>query len=124
MLPSTALCSAAVRTRETAEAVLGPLGDQVHLDAYRSLYAAEPETVLAYVHEVDGDPGSVLVVGHNPTVSHLAFDLQAPGAPGRERVGSRGLATCSLAVIDLGVGTWGDVADGCGTMVGLFSPPY
>jgi phosphohistidine phosphatase len=124
VLPTTALCSAARRTLQTAEAVLGPLGGSVRPEPYRSLYSAEPETVLAYVREVDGDPVSVLVVGHNPTVSHLAFDLQADGSPGRVRLGSQGLAPCSLAVVELDVPTWEDTADGCGTLLALFRPPY
>ena len=86
--------------------------------------SAEPETVLAYVREVDGDPAAVLVVGHNPTVSHLAHDLASDASPGRDRLGSHGLATCSLAVVDLAVAAWEDVAAGLGTLVGLFAPPY
>ena len=57
-------------------------------------------------------------------MSHLAFDLQADGAPGRARLGTRGLATCALAVVELAVTTWEDTADGRGTLLALFRPPY
>ena len=124
VLPGVALVSAAARTVETAGLVCGGLGDRIRTDAYQSLYSAEPETVLAYVREVDGDPAAVLVVGHNPTMSHLAYDLTTDGPPGRERLGSRGLATCSLAVVDLAIGSWEDAAEDGGTLVGLFAPPY
>ena len=124
VLPGVALVSAAARTVETAGLVCGGLGDRIRTDTYQSLYSAEPETVLAYVREVDGDPAAVLVVGHNPTMSHLAYDLASDGSPGRERLGSHGLATCSLAVLDLAIGAWEDAAADGGTLVGLFAPPY
>jgi len=124
VLPDVALVSAAVRTVETAGLVCGGLGDRIRIDRYQSLYSAEPETVLDYVREVDGDPSAVLVVGHNPTVSHLAYDLSSDGSPASDRLGSHGLATCSLAVVELAVGAWEDAGTGDGTLVGLFSPPY
>jgi phosphohistidine phosphatase len=122
--PTVALVSAAARTVETAALVTGALGDRVRIDTFQSLYSAEPDTVLAYVREVEGPPGSVLVVGHNPTVSHLASDLLEPGSPGRVQLGSTGLVTCALAVVDLGPGAWQDVSTGSGRLVGLFAPPY
>ncbi len=124
VLPIVALCSAALRTRQTAETVLGRLGDRVRLETYKSLYSAEPATVLAYVREIDDDPPSVVVVGHNPTVSHLAFDLMVEGAPERAELGSEGLGPCSLAVVDLAVTAWAEVTEGCGTLVARFTPPY
>ena len=123
-LPEVALVSAAVRTVETADLVCGGLGERLRTDTYVSLYSAEPETVLAYVQEVEGDPRSVLVVGHNPTVSHLAFDLLDDGSTGRDHLAAHGLSTCSLAVVDLAIGSWGEAATGGGTLAGLFAPPY
>jgi len=124
VLPEVALVSAAVRTVQTAGLVCGGPGVRIRTDTYQSLYSAGSETVLAYVREVEGDPTSVLVVGHNPTVSHLALDLSAAGSSGRERLSSQGLATCSLAVVELAVGAWEETEVGCGTVVGLFAPPY
>jgi phosphohistidine phosphatase len=125
--PGLALCSAAVRTVQTAELVLAELaelGDHVPLDAYRSLYEAGPETVLTYLREVDEHARSVLVVGHNPTMFHLAWDLLADGSADRDRLEARGFPTCALAVVDLGIDGWEDVASGHGTLIGLFAPPY
>jgi phosphohistidine phosphatase len=124
MLPEVALVSAAVRTVETAGLVCGGLGDRIRTDVFRSLYSAGPDTVMAYLREVDGDPRAVLVVGHNPTVSHLAHDLAADGSPDRKRLGSHGLATCSLAVVELRAGTWADAGTQVGTLLGVFAPPY
>ncbi len=122
--PSVALCSAATRTRETAELVLAACEPPVPLDAFRSLYEAEPETVLTYVREVDEGAPAALVVGHNPTMYLLAWDLLAEGSADRDRLEAGGFPTCALAVVALHVGAWEDVAPGCGTLVGLFGPPY
>ena len=122
VLPGVALVSAAARTVETAGLVCGGMGGRIRTETFQSLYSAEPETVLAYLREVDGDPASVLVVGHNPTMSHLAYDLASDGSPGR--LGSHGLATCSLAVVDLAIRAWDEVPADGGSLVGLFAPPY
>jgi phosphohistidine phosphatase len=122
--PERALCSSAVRTTRTAELVLGRLATPVPLDSYRSLYQAEPETVLDYVRETDDGCGSVLVVGHNPTMFHLTWDLLDDTSLDRERLDAVGFPTCALAVVDLGVAAWADVATGQGALVGLFTPPY
>ena len=122
--PDLALCSNATRTQETAELVLAAREERVPLDAYRSLYQADPETVLTYVREVDEHARSALVVGHNPTMYLLAWDLLAEGSADRDRLEAGGFPTCGLAVVALGVGGWEDVAPGCGDLVGLFSPPY
>ena len=122
--PALALCSNATRTQETADLVLGARDERVPLDAYRSLYQADPETVLTYLREVDEHAPSALVVGHNPTMYLLAWDLLVQDSPDRDRLESGGFPTCGLAVLALGVEAWEDVAPGCGTLLGLFAPPY
>jgi phosphohistidine phosphatase len=124
VLPAQALVSAAIRTVQTAGLALQDVLDRVQVATYQSLYSASPETVLAYLQEVDGDPGCVLVVAHNPTVSRLAFDLVDPEGGGRGDLLSDGLTPCSLAVIDFRVSGWSEVSDGRGALVGVFAPPY
>jgi len=122
--PALAVCSGAVRTRETAELVLGATDGRVPLDAYGSLYQAEPDTVLTYLREVDEHAPSALVVGHNPTMYLLAWDLLADGSTDRDDLESAGFPTCGLAVLTLSVDAWEDVTPGCATLAGLFAPPY
>ena len=119
-----ALCSAAVRTRQTAELVLGARADTVPLDAFHSLYDAEVDTALTYLREIDEHARSVLLVGHNPTVAELAAVLQADDAPGRTRLEREGFPPCALAVLALAVDGWEDVAPGCGRLLVLAAPPW
>ena len=135
--PELAVCSAAVRTRQTTDLVAEGMGGLLPVDAYHSLYGAEPELLLQYVREVDESVMSALVVGHNPTVFEAAWLLL--GDPGgmaggaddddhassdQARLEAHGFPTCALAVLALDVGAWEDVAHGCGTLVGVFKPPY
>jgi phosphohistidine phosphatase len=115
--PERVVCSAAVRTRQTADLVVEAMGGAVPLDAYRSLYAADDATVVATLREIDGTVTSALFVGHNPAISDVAT-----GLGGNDDEGF--LPTCGLAVVLLGVGRWEDVTQGCGHPVGRFAPPY
>lgn len=122
--PELVLCSNATRTVDTADLLIGAREDRVPLDAYSSLYQAEPDTVLTYVREVDEHAGSALVVGHNPAMYLTVWDLLADGSPDRDRLESGGFPTCGLAVLALRVDAWEDIVPGCGTLLGLFAPPY
>jgi len=132
--PELAMCSAAVRARQTTDLIAAAMGDGLPVDAYRSLYQADTDLVLQYLREIDEEVISLLVVGHNPTMVRLAWELLDDGADGGEgaeqRAGdratleARGFPTCSLAVLTLEVAAWEDVTPGCGRLAGVFKPPY
>lgn len=137
--PELAVCSAAVRTRQTTDLVVEAMGG-LPVDAYHSLYGADPELLFQYVREIDEGVRSALVVGHNPTVFESSWLLL--GEPGdvdevadevvhddhassdRARLEAHGFPTCALAVLALDVGAWEDVVHRCATLVGVFKPPY
>jgi phosphohistidine phosphatase len=131
-LPVVALCSSAARTRQTADLVLEAMGGEVPLEPLHSLYGANPDSVLSYVGELDDRFTSALLVGHNPTLYELAFQLLAPAwddddgheAGDRAVLRNHGFSTCSLAVVRLPVGSWAEVGEDCGSLAGVFSPPY
>lgn len=133
--PDLAVCSDAVRTRQTAELLIEATGRPLPLDSYRSLYGADTDLVLRYLREIDEGVTGALVVGHNPPMHHLIWELvggdgvgdcgAAGGAPGgRAVLEAQGFPTCALAVLAIGVGGWEDLALGGCTLVGLFKPPY
>jgi phosphohistidine phosphatase len=127
--PQLAVCSAAVRTRQTADLVAEGMGGMVPIEPYRSLYAATSDVLLRYVHEIDGRVESALVVGHNPGIFELAWLLLADrddDGPGNDRalLEAHGFPTCALAVIAVEALSWADVARQSGNLTGLFKPPY
>jgi phosphohistidine phosphatase len=128
--PDVAVCSAAVRTRQTADLVAEAMGGRLPVDANQSLYGADPELFLRYVREIDEGVRSALLVGHNPTVVEVAWLLLQVPADGEDPTTDRavleahGFPTCALAVLTLKVGAWEDVVHGCAVLAGVFKPPY
>lgn len=103
-VPEVALVSSAVRTRETW-AFLADAFDPVPEAQFRDeLYGASPGSVLEAVRGIDERIRSVLVVGHEPTISRTAALLASAESVPRlvERV-SLGVPTATLAVLELSV---------------------
>jgi phosphohistidine phosphatase len=127
--PALAICSSAVRTRQTADLVAKAMGRRLPVDSHRSLYDAGTDVVLGYLGEIDNAVESALVVGHNPTVYQVAFELVGDGGDDRSvadraALESHRFPTCALAVLTLDVQAWEDVVHGCGALAGIFKPPY
>ena len=101
----TVLCSSATRTRETLArtAVEAPAA---FLDR---LYGASPGEVIAEINKVSDDVDTLLVVGHEPTMSHLALGLAGPGSDreSAERI-DRKYPTSAIAVLRV-PGSWSDL---------------
>ncbi|MDR0991122.1 MAG: histidine phosphatase family protein [Propionibacteriaceae bacterium] len=68
------LVSSAARTRQTvADLRLG-----VEVEPLDALYDGGTGTYLDYLHEVDEALGTVLLVGHNPSIAGLVYRLADP----------------------------------------------
>jgi phosphohistidine phosphatase len=143
-LPQLALTSSAARTSQTAALVAEGMEAKLPIDGYRSLYQAGTETILQYVREIDDDLTSAMVVGHNPTIYQLAWEL-LPGDGGgiresgdsgdvreggesgsdeRQQLRDHGFSTCTVAVLVVPVASWSEVAEESASLAGVFSPPY
>ncbi|MEV5570476.1 histidine phosphatase family protein [Spirillospora sp. NPDC052269] len=108
--PGLVLCSPAVRTRQTL--------DELKIDAdvrYEPLiYANDADELLQLVREAGDETGTLLLVGHNPSVHQLIHDLAPDEAPD-------GFPTCSLAVIEL-PDAWSAVRAGTGDLTTYRDP--
>jgi phosphohistidine phosphatase len=125
--PQRIICSAAVRTRQTADLLEEGMEATLPIESYRSLYEADEAQVLAYLQEVSPETTSLVVVGHNPTMHALAWQLTDPEDPfgvGRAALDAQGFATCSVAVLRFTSSSWRGVRPATGRLVGLFAPPY
>ncbi|MGN6867982.1 MAG: SixA phosphatase family protein [Solirubrobacteraceae bacterium] len=69
--PELVLCSSARRTRETLEGVA--VGGEHVIES--DLYGANCQAVLERLHRVPEEIGSVMLVGHNPTLQALVIHL-------------------------------------------------
>jgi phosphohistidine phosphatase len=68
------LCSSATRTRQT----LDRTGVAAPVSYSERLYGATPGTMLEEINQVIDDVSTLLVVGHEPTVSQVALGLAGP----------------------------------------------
>lgn len=80
--PARVICSPARRTRQTAERVLGALG-QAELVEDERIYEADPGDLLDVI-AAHRDAGSLLLVGHNPGLESLVA-LLSTGQSGDHR---------------------------------------
>ena len=91
--PDVVLCSPAKRTRQTWHGVALALSGAPDVRYEPDLYAGGVDAVLSLIASVPGSAGTVLVVGHNPTVSMLSARLDPATAHD-----SDGLRTSGIAV--------------------------
>lgn len=120
-LPRLVLSSSAARARETAELVVGALGDGARIEIVKQLYRADAEDVIELVRETDDELPSVMVVGHNPTLEELVWVLVEGDEGSREELRG-GLSTCALAVIGLDAPAWAACSPGGGRLLSLYAP--
>jgi phosphohistidine phosphatase len=111
LAPDVALVSTALRTRQTWELLSHHLGDsRVDVRLRPEIYEAAVADVLGLVRGLDAHVGTVLVVGHEPTMAATAAHLAGPGsddaALAQVRVGVP-TATWSLLESDLEWADWG-----------------
>lgn len=79
---SLVLCSNARRTRQTFEAIRNILPGKCQYQFTDTLYKATAESIVQAVQDVENTHKSVLVIGHNPSLSHfLQFVLECNPAP-------------------------------------------
>ncbi len=70
--PDVVLVSSALRTRETWQAVSAAAGWELEPTVDRGLYAASADTAMDLVRSQAEETRTVVVIGHNPTMSDLA----------------------------------------------------
>ena len=123
--PKVALVSPAARTRATADLAFAEMADPPERCHYDGLYGADPEEVLAYVHELDDGADAVVIVGHNPTAHSLSQGLLAPtDKKGLSLAVRTGFPTCALGVYSFKTARWADVATGGAKLLAMMIPPY
>jgi phosphohistidine phosphatase len=97
-VPDLVLCSPARRTRQTWHSVAIALGDagSPSVRYEPDLYDGDAEAALGIVAAAAKEGRSILVIGHNPTISQLSVLLDADG-----QADSDGLRTSGIAVHEL-----------------------
>lgn len=117
------LSSPAIRCAETIEIACQAAGQPVAVQWDRRIYLASSVTLADLLREQSGDPASILMVGHNPGLEDLVFDLVPDdgSSPLRDVVEEK-FPTASFAVLELDIESWADLRDRCARLVHLTRP--
>jgi phosphohistidine phosphatase len=119
LLPHLVLSSSATRALDTARLVM-PACPGAELEVESALYDADPDDIVDRLRGLEDDIGSVMVVGHNPTLEDLVLILLQPAD--RLEIEDRPFPTAALAVLVFGEGSWSNLEPGRGQLVGRYVP--
>ncbi|MDQ2747481.1 MAG: histidine phosphatase family protein [Acidobacteriota bacterium] len=111
--PPIIISSPAVRARQTAELVrnAAELTGAINFDS--RIYEARPQTLLQIASEINDEFDSAIIVGHNPGLEGLIKILTGETKP---------MPTAALAVIDLDIARWNQIASAAGDLRELIRP--
>ena len=120
VVPDLALCSPARRTRETLDILSEELG--IERVAYpSSLYSADAGACVAILRKAI-DAETVLLVGHNPTISILGRSLAGDGEPAALNQLHAGFPTAGVAILKF-EGAFAETDKGQGHVEAFLTPP-
>ncbi len=113
------LCSTATRARQTLERT----GVRAAVRYVERLYGATPAVMIDEINGVDEDVTTLLVVGHEPTMSDVATGLAGPDGTDTaalQRISTK-FPTSAIAVLEV-AGQWKDLRLGGAALVGFHVP--
>ncbi|MBH0113519.1 histidine phosphatase family protein [Novosphingobium sp. YJ-S2-02] len=117
------LASPAVRVTQTLELACEAAGETPPITWDRRIYLANSATLIDVLREQPDDAGSIIMVGHNPGLEDLIFDLVPDDgtSPLRDIVEEK-LPTAAYAVLELDIDHWADLREGCARITHLVRP--
>lgn len=117
-----ALCSTAIRTRETWKLAVHELSHRPRTVYEERLYEASLGDLLALLTETPDEVNDLLVIGHNPGIHALA-DALAGKVEGDAlaRMTQGGFPTAGYAIVGFS-GSWKSVEHGVGTLLDYWAP--
>lgn len=117
-----ALCSSAVRTRETWKLAVHEFSQRPRTVYEERLYEASLGELIALFNETPDEVRNLLVIGHNPGM-HGAADALSGSADGDTlaRMTRDGFPTAAYAVVEF-PGSWKSVEHGAGKLTEYWTP--
>lgn len=119
-----ALCSTAVRTRETWKVAVQELPHRPKTHYEERLYEASPGELVALLNETPDEVRDLLLIGHNPGMHALTEVLSGRAQDDtRARMTRSGFPTAALAVVSYD-GPWKSLEPGAGTLIDYWTPKH
>ncbi|AOD20366.1 phosphohistidine phosphatase [Rhodococcus rhodochrous J3] len=111
------LCSTATRTRKTlAEAAV-----EAPVEYRDSLYHADPESLVAEIRGTADDVQTLLVIGHEPTLSATVLGLITDHSTDAAHQVAEKFPTSAIAVLTVS-GSWSELSRGTAELVDFHIP--
>jgi phosphohistidine phosphatase len=119
------LCSTARRAVDTLDLVTAQLGhdaSEIPVHRERGLYLSGERALLERLRRLPDTVKTVMLVGHNPDLHHLARELAGGGAAEDLKSLAAKFPTAGLAVLKFPVETWSDIGPRAGTLTHFIVP--
>ncbi|MFG2883010.1 SixA phosphatase family protein [Streptomyces sp. NPDC048297] len=117
-----AVCSTAVRTRETWKLAVHELEHRPRTIYEERVYEASPGELIAVLNETPDDVRNVILIGHNPGVHGLADILSGDfEGDADERMRRRGFPAACFALLSFD-GGWKSLEPGTATLADYWAP--
>lgn len=123
-VPDRAVVSTAVRTRETWTLLATAFAKAPPASFEERIYDATPQAILEVIRDTGVRVGTLLVIGHNPSLQELAAMLIASGdIDARKRLGE-GFPTSALAAISFAAEDWSGIHPRGGRLEHFVTPRW
>ncbi|MFI5677620.1 SixA phosphatase family protein [Streptomyces cellulosae] len=122
LLPDLAVCSTALRARQTWELASGQWGTAPPVRFAGQVYAADVPELRDVVQAVPAGVDTLLLVGHNPGLEELVLDLAGDGLDNALEEVRLKFPTSAIAVLAWRGTDWRDLTPGTALLTGVTVP--
>lgn len=120
--PDLILCSPAIRARETYICIAEAFAKDTEVRFEHGLYMAGSQELLKRLRKVDSKISSVMMIGHNTGLEHLALALTS-GTESKHLARMREkYPTLAMACIKIKKGKWSSAGPGCAKLEEFVTP--
>lgn len=109
IIPELIFSSNAVRAYTTAQLVRDAIHPNIPIEIEPQIYDSTLQILLKIIENFPNDKNTILMVGHNPTISLLANYLAG------ENIGY--FATATMACLEFGADNWNHITGGSGNLL-------
>lgn len=120
--PDLILCSTALRTRLTLQAILARISLDTDIQLRGELYEDSEADYISLLQNLDTAAETVLIIGHNPATEDTASLLYGNGDPeGFEKLNEK-FPSGALAIMTFPVRNWRQIVETTGTLERFIRP--
>ena len=120
--PELILCSSSKRTHETYLRLADSFARKTEVRIEYGLYESGSQELLKRLRKTDQKASSVMMIGHNTGLEHLALALTSGTESKPLAMMRKKFPTLGLASIEISNGDWDSVGPGCGKLTDFVTP--